>query len=571
MGFFGKVAQGPHVTGCVPPRGQQNAQIKAMGVGTAMKAAQNWFLELHTRRRVSLAGQYLMLQLLIIAVVLAGVVAVSLTQATSNFEKIEGRRSLSAAESLAANPLLRTLLPGAAPEMGSALPAMAEGVRSTSGLEFVVLADPEGTVITSSYPDEVGTSILQPDSVVTEGRGWTGDVWRNGNHVLIAQVPVLDENGAMVGIVGAGQSYPSTREMIQDIAPSALITLAISLVLGATGSVLLSRRVKHQTRGMEPREIAELFEHREALLHGVKEGIISVSPDSRVMLANDTAIELLHLPQSCVGKTLDELDVAPQVSLALTTSQQQPDRQFLIGERVLVFNRMPVKTARRDLGSVTTFRDRTELTLLEQELGDSKATADMLRAQTHEFANHLHAISGLIQLEEYEEVVGFIDGVSFSRSRMLGSVSAGIAEPTIAALLIAKASVATERGIGLSVAPASHLGRGDDQLARDLMTVIGNLLDNAMDAVLGAGQPEIVLSIEETDGLVTVVVSDNGPGIADDAMDEIFTQGFSTKDTAVSGGRGFGLALSRLICRRRSGDVVAVNDDGARFTATLRK
>jgi len=343
------------------------------------------------------------------------------------------------------------------------------------------------------------------------------------------------------------------------------------VVLGTTGSVLLSRRVKHQTRGMEPREIAELFEHREALLHGVKEGIISVSPDSRIMLANDIAIELLQLPLDCVGQTLTDLDVAPQVTRALTTQQQQPDRQFLIGERVVVFNRMPVKTARKDLGSVTTFRDRTELTLLEQELGDSKATADMLRAQTHEFANHLHAISGLIQLQEYEEVIRFIDGVSFSRSKVFEDVSSHIAEPTIAALLIAKASVATERGIQLEVSKDSRLGRGDEQTARDLTTVIGNLIDNAMDAIADVDAPQIVISIQDLDDQITVIVRDNGAGIADEAMKEIFTQGFSTKDTTVSGGRGFGLALSRLVCRRRNGDITVANDHGAQFTATLRK
>jgi len=185
--------------------------------------------------RISLAGQYLILQLLIIAVVLAGVVVVSLTQSTNNFEKIEGRRSLSAAESLASNPLLRALIPSAAPEMGSALPAMAETTRSISGLQFVILADRYGTVITSTYPDDVGTSILHPESKVEEGRGWTGEITRNGNHVLIAQVPVLDDTGQMVGIVSAGQSYPSTRELIQEIAPSALSTLIIAVVLALPG------------------------------------------------------------------------------------------------------------------------------------------------------------------------------------------------------------------------------------------------------------------------------------------------------------------------------------------------
>lgn len=523
------------------------------------------------RRHLSLAGQYLVMQLLIIGIVLTGVIVVSVHQATESFETVESRRSLSAAESLAANGLLRTLLPDAAPEMGAALPAMAESVRSVSGLSVVAIADADGTIVTSSHPAEVGTSILHEGTTVMQGRAWRGVVDHDGTKALQAQVPVLDDGGDMIGVVAAGQTYPSTAEIVRDIAPNALFTLLVCVILGATGSVLLARRVKRQTRGLEPREIAELFDHREALLHGVKEGIIAIGPDGRVSLANDVAKELLHLPDDCLGRTLPELAVEPQVTHALMTAQPDPDRQFLIGEKVLVFNRMSVTSDGLDLGSVTTFRDRTELTLLEQELGDTKATSDMLRAQTHEFANQLHTISGLIQLGHHDDVVGFIDGVSFSRSRIFGDVSSQVSDPTISALLIAKASVAAERGIALNLSANSHLPPCDDPLARDLTTVLGNLVDNAIDAVAGTPTPSITATVRDDRGTITVIVDDNGPGIDDAVIEEIFTQGFSTKDSAVSGGRGFGLALTRLVCNRRFGDVHAVNEDGARFIATLKR
>lgn len=522
-------------------------------------------------RQLTLAGQYLIMQLLIIGVVLTGVIAVSVNQATNNFEKSETRRSLSAAESLASNPLLRALLPDAAPEMGSALPAMAESARSISGLDFVAIADAAGTIITSSYPDEVNSSILTPDSTVTQGRAWRGERVHDGKHELIAHIPVLNEEGKLIGIVGAGQSYPNTAELLREIAPSVLFTLLVCILLGAGGSVLLARKVKHQTRGMEPRDITKLFEHREALLHGVKEGVISVSPNHRITLANDVAIELLRLPEDCVGRTLEELNVAPQVTRALLTQQEEADRQFLIGERVLVFNRMPISRGERDLGSVTTFRDRTELSRLEQELGNTKATSDMLRAQTHEFANQLHAISGLIKLEEYGEVERFIEGVSLSRSQLFDSVSTSIEDPTVAALLIAKASVASERGIQLELNEESRLSRCEDALARDLTTVVGNLTDNAIEAVTQIRDAHIQITIEDTDSQIAITVADNGPGIDDAVIEEIFAQGFSTKDHHAAGGRGFGLALARLVCQRHGGHVMARNDNGALFTATLAK
>ncbi len=461
-------------------------------------------------RQLTLAGQYLIMQLLIIGVVLTGVIAVSVNQATNNFEKSETRRSLSAAESLASNPLLRALLPDAAPEMGSALPAMAESARSISGLDFVTIADAAGTIITSSYPDEVNSSILTPDSTVTQGRAWRGERVHDGKHELIAHIPVLNEEGKLIGIVGAGQSYPNTAELLREIAPSVLFTLLVCILLGAGGSVLLAR-------------------------------------------------------------TLEELNVAPQVTRALLTQQEEADRQFLIGERVLVFNRMPISRGERDLGSVTTFRDRTELSRLEQELGNTKATSDMLRAQTHEFANQLHAISGLIKLEEYGEVERFIEGVSLSRSQLFDSVSTSIEDPTVAALLIAKASVASERSIQLELNEESRLSRCEEALARDLTTVVGNLTDNAIEALTQIREAHIKITIKDTDSQIAITVADNGPGIDDGVIEEIFAQGFSTKDHHAAGGRGFGLALARLVCQRHGGHGMARNDNGALFTATLAK
>lgn len=523
------------------------------------------------RRHLSLATEHLILQLLIIAVVMAGVIAVSVDQATSDFERSESRRSLSAAESLAANPMLRALLPEAAPEMGAALPAMAESTRSISGLEFVAVADIDGTIITSSYPQDIGNSLINSEANVLQGRSWRGEVQRDNERILLAQVPVLDNEGELIGVVEAGQSYPHALEIFKVVAPNALITLLICLLLGAGGSFLLSRRVKYQTRGLEPREITELFEHREALLHGVKEGIISIGPDRHLTLANDVAIELLNLPFDCVGRTLEDLKMPPSVVRALMTEQVEPDREFLIGEKVVVFNRMPLRSHGKDMGSVTTFRDRTELTLLEQELGDTKATSDMLRAQTHEFANQLHTISGLIQLEEYDDVIRFIDGVSFSRSKTLEEITQRVSDPAIAALLIAKASVITERGMELEFDSVSYLPRCEDASAKDLTTVIGNLIDNAMDAVADVINAKIKIRIEARENLVTVMVSDNGPGIEPEVIEEIFTQGFSTKSFENDRKRGFGLALSRLVCRRRNGDIIAENDHGARFTATLEQ
>ncbi|MBO1269735.1 sensor histidine kinase [Arthrobacter cavernae] len=520
---------------------------------------------------MSLAGQLLGLQLLIVLAVLLGVIAISLAQSTQTFERVEGRRALSAAESLAAMPVVRSLLPTAEPRQGSALPSVAESARTVSGSSFAILAKPDLTILTSPDNSKLGTPLALGSSAVREGRAWTGAVSMEGSTSLVAHVPVIDDGGTMVGIVAVGRQYPSVLERLGEAIPNLLTYLGVSLALGAACSLLLSRRIKRQTFGLEPGEIAGLVEHREAILHGVKEGVIALDPHERITVANKSAREFLELPEDCLGRTLEEMAMQKQLREDLTTEQPDPDRLVLVGERLVVLNRKPMRSHGRVIGSVTTLRDRTELSSLEKELGATRTTTDALRAQTHEFANQLHTISGLIQLGEYEEVVSFVSGVSLSRNRLSDDVTSRVHDPALAALLIAKTSLAGERVVTLQLDEDSHLGRVDEQLSRDLTTVVGNLVDNAMDAVTGTPEATVRVRLTEEADHVLVTVRDSGPGVAPEQMDDIFRRGFTTKAASGDGGRGFGLPLTRLVCLRRGGEVGVHNDNGAVFTARLQK
>ncbi|MGH3371579.1 MAG: sensor histidine kinase, partial [Nocardioidaceae bacterium] len=398
---------------------------------------------------------------------------------------------------------------------------------------------------------------------------WTGVADLGEAASVVAHVPVQSlDNGEIVGFAVIGREYPSVGERVSRSVPNLLTYLAVGSALGIAGSLLLARRVKRQTLGLEPSEIAGLVEHREAMLHGLKEGVIAVDPAERITLANDSARALLDLPGECVGRTLDELEVDPQLRLVLTEGSV-PDRLVLVGDRVLAFNRRPMRSHGRVIGSVTTLRDRTELSSLEQELGTTRATSDTLRAQTHEFANQLHTISGLLHLQEYDEVLRFVDGVSLSRTTLYDEVTSRVDDPTLAALLIAKASLATERGVALELLSDSHLGRLDEHLARDLTTVVGNLVDNALDAIAGRDAARVRVLLREDAEAVRVTVHDSGPGVPDGDTEAVLRQGWTTKNDGAEGGRGFGLALTRLVCRRRGGDVAVHNDGGAVFTAVL--
>jgi two-component system CitB family sensor kinase len=526
---------------------------------------------LSQRRGMSLAGQYLVLQLLIVLAVLVAVVAISLAQSADAFERTEGRRALSAAEALGNNPTVRALLPTAEPRAGSSLPAVAESVRTVSGSAQVALAKLDGTVVTASDPGLVGHPLLLGESRVMEGRAWTGVLNGSGGAVLSAHVPVLDDSGTMIGIASISRNYPSTLERLGDAVPNLLTYLGVASILGVAGSLLLSRRVKRQTLGMEPREITGLVENREAMLQGLKEGVVALDPHERITVANQSARQLLGLPADCVGKKLRSLSVDPALKVVLTREQSDPDQLVLVGERLVVMNRVALRSHGRDIGSVTTLRDRTELSSLESELGATRTVTDTLRAQAHEFANQLHVISGLIQIGEYDSVVQFVNGATVDRTRLNDDVTSRIEDPALAALLIAKASLATERGVELKLDPQSALPRVKDELSRDITTVVGNLVDNAFDAVTGlAGASVRVLVVDSADG-VTVTVRDNGPGVPSRSVEDIFQQGFSTKDPGPGDARGFGLALSRVICRRSGGELTVDNDNGAVFTARFTK
>jgi sensor histidine kinase regulating citrate/malate metabolism len=507
------------------------------------------------RRRFSLAGQLLLFQLCVVLAVVGTVAAVSLTEADAAFRTDEGRRLRSAAENLAAESTVRDGL--ATPGWQDALAARAESARAVSGATYVVVGDRDGVLVTGP---NVGRPAVLGDSDVLRGRSWVG-VLDDGARRLVAHVPVLAErDGRIVGFVAVGLTYPSFAGQLANATPGLLVYLLLGLVLGVAGSLLLARRVKRQTLGLEPDEITGLVEHREAMLHGIKEGVIGTDSADRVTLANDEAIRLLGLRPDAVGAPLASHGLEPGVLDVLTGRVEGADQVVLRDARILVLNRMPVVVRGREVGSVTTLRDRTELTTLRRELDRSRHATDTLRAQAHEFTNRLHTIAGLVQLGDYEEVVRFVNHTTQQHEGLLREVTDRVGEPALAALLVAKVSLAAERGVDLRIGPDTAVGPLDEAFATDLVTVVGNLVDNALDAAGTGGWVHIDVHTGTTG--ITVTVHDSGAGVPPADTDAVFRQGYSTKE----GPRGFGLALTRSICVRRGG---SVSVDGTAFTANL--
>jgi sensor histidine kinase regulating citrate/malate metabolism len=511
-----------------------------------------------------------MLQMLIIAIVLALVVIASYLQSEANFRASEGRKLLAVAESLGSSPLVR--LGVTADNAQGSLAPVAEGARSFSGASSVVIADANGKILTSPIPAKVGRSLDFDESDVRQGRAWVGVVSDEYGELVAAHVPVFDVNQKIIGIVEVGSNYPTWVQSLARSAPNLLTYVGVASLVGVVGSVLLSRRIKRQTLGLEPRDITELVQHREAMLHGIKEGVVGLDSTSRVSLVNDEARRLLDLPEEIVGKTLPELGLGAELEDILTGRKHGMDLSVVHRDKILVLNRMPIKSDGRDVGSVTTLRDRTELMSVQQELDVTRSTASALRAQAHEFTNRLHTISGLVQLGQTAKVVSYITSVSKAQLKLQDTIAEQIKAPALAALLMAKVSLASEQRVELRITKNTRLGPVDDELEADLVAVVGNLVDNALDALRPQRQGWIAVELTTDGDQVHLVVADSGKGVDPAAMNRMFEQGYTTKTEAVDE-HGFGLSLVRLICTRRGGSIEVANNEGdengAIFSARL--
>lgn len=519
-----------------------------------------------------LSTQILLLQLAIIVIVVSGSFVISFRQARHDLDQRAAQESLAIARSVESMPVIARAF--AAPHPARIIDPVVERIRRATGAAFIVVANRQGIRYSHPDPTQIGKSLLhdpgEPVTAVLAGQTEVAVQSGSLGRSMRAKVPLRDARGRIIGLVSVGVLEKAVGEELVDALPSIAIPSLLVLVLGTIGVLLLGRRVRRQTFGLEANEIATLVEQREAMLHAVREGAITVDATGRVTLINDEAKRLLGLGESALGWPLAEIVPEGRVREVLTGQVEGPDQVILAGDRVLVANRMPVAIRGRPIGAVVTLRDRTELDALVGELNEARDLADALRAQEHDFQHRLHVISGLIELSRYEDAVNEINRASRLHQELAGSLVDGSSDPTLAALLLGKASVASERGVKLHLSAFQDVSEELTDI-HALATMLGNLIDNAIDSASHAGaggQVDISLVVEA--GNLVIRVHDSGTGINPALSEEIFRDGYTTK-VARHGGRrrGLGLALVSQEVRRRAGHIAVENVDGALFTVTI--
>ncbi|MFN6552028.1 ATP-binding protein [Mycolicibacterium septicum] len=510
----------------------------------------------------SLAGRFLVFQLLVVAVVLIAVAAVSVTQSTREFRDVRGQRMIAVAENVASTPIVRDRYDD--PFAAQVLAPEVDRAVALSGAELAEITDPAGVVRVSSDPVRVGQRLDLSITRADEGRAWSGDTDVDGTHRLVGQVPILAADGAVLAIVSVSERYPSVWELLGGAGERLLIYLGLGATLGMLASWLLSRRITRHTRGLDIAEIASLADHREALLHSIREGVVAVNNEGVITVVNDSASDLLGISADAVGRRADTVGLEPAVVAFLLsgggTRADDSDVVITTRTRVLALNRRAARSQGQRIGTVTTMRDSTELAALQAQLSSHRSVTDTLRAQTHEFSNQLHTISGLVQLGEFDAVRDLVGTLTRRRAEINEAVTQHVSDPAVAALLIAKTSLAAESGVALALTDDSHLSALDPALATDVITLLGNLIDNAVDVSVGSAAAQVTVRIDDSAGLL-LAVSDSGPGVPEHLRESIFSRGVTSK-AHVPGGRGIGLALVRLVTAQHGGDVEVTDAPG---------
>lgn len=516
---------------------------------------------------MTLRTQLVLLQVVIVLAIVLTVGLAAMLMQERQIREASQERMIAVAQSVAQLPTIIEAYDE--PDPAAVIQPIAELIRDSSNVAYVVVTDDEGIRYSHPSTDRLGEKVSTDPSVALSGdmyvgtqTGTLGESWR-------VKVPVFDDGGSIIGQVSVGILESELRADFMGDITGFLLALGAATVVGVIAATGVAGIVRRRIYGLEPDEIRALLETREATLHGIREGMLALDEDGRVSLCNDSAARLLGLdaPIEAVGRPASELldDLSLLIAGADADDSATSQRLVLSGERVLVARAAPVRVQDRRVGTVVTLMDRTELDHALRELAGAQSLAEGLRAQQHEFSNTLHTIGGLIELEDFDAARRVIDRAGDGGALSRLDAPDGVQDIELAAILLAKRARARELGVNLTIADDGlvPVGPGDG----DLSTVVANLLDNAMDAAGRGGLVSVAIAQDEQNILITV--EDDGPGVPLDRRGDVFRLGFSTKSDDRQ--RGYGLTLVARIVERRGGvvELALSAHGGARFHVSI--
>ena len=468
----------------------------------------------------------------------------------SNLKHEKGTKALSVAQSISNMPEIQKAFSNKNPS--AIIQPIAEKIRKQVGAEFIVIGNRQEIRYSHPDPTRLGQKMVGGDnervfkgeSVISESIGTLGPSLRG-------KAPIFSD-GKVIGVVSVGYLQTDIEKEVAKVRRKIFITTMIILLGGLLAALLISLNIKRAIFGLEPREIAWMYQEKHAILESIHEGIIAIDTNGRITVVNETAHKILNVPSDVLlrGKKIDDVIENTSLYEVVRTGLAEYDREFTIFGEIFLVNRIPIFNKKDEvIGAVASFRNKSELSNLIQELSHVKAYAEGLRAQTHEYSNRLYTLLGLIQLGSYKEAIDFISREVDVAQGFISFLMKEIPDPIIAGFILGKVSLASELKIYLTIDRESSFRDLPVEINRDtLVTIIGNLVNNAFDAVRENGKVEKRVSLFLTDlGKDLIIeIEDNGKGINNSISEQIFQNGFSTKNRQSNSGIGLSLVKEAI-------------------------
>lgn len=444
-------------------------------------------------------------------------------------------------------------------EDADAIQAYTQKIQEAAGVLFVVVMDMDGIRKSHPNPDRIGKhfvggdeeAVLKGDKSVSISTGTLGKSLR-------AFTPIYGENNEQVGAVAVGISLNRIEQALSQSHKNILTGTIIGILAGIIGAFILARYIKKALLKLEPHQIATILEERSTMLQSVHEGIVAVDKNSKITLVNKSAARLFKkagLPDYPLGMDINQYMASSHLDRVLQTGKSEHDEEQNINGVSILVNRVPLVVQNEVVGAISTFRDKTEVNQLAEQLTGARTYAEALRAQSHEFMNRLHVILGMVRMGYYDELSVFIKKVVNHGTHEVGIITRQIKDPTLAGFLMGKLSYAREEGIELSVEIKEVIPEPvQSDISHELITILGNLIDNGIQALAEGHGKQLIVKLAYDDRHLIIEVSDAGSGLVEAVQSQIFEKGFSTKGED----RGFGLHLVKESVQKLNG-VITVN------------
>ncbi|WP_066367236.1 DcuS/MalK family sensor histidine kinase [Neobacillus fumarioli] len=488
----------------------------------------------------------------------------------NNTQKSQADKALNIARMTAHTPIIVEALSGMRNEKD--IQTYTNEMTKVTNVEFIVVMDMKGIRKSHPNPSEIGHRFVGGDEgPVLHGREHISTAKGTLGYSLRAFTPVFSKDGQQIGAVSVGISLNKVKQDVSNSKKVIYLAVIFGILIGIAVAVILARKIKKSMFGLEPYEIGKLLEERNAMLQSTKEGIIAVDQDARITLINNEALRLFAEAgknDNPVGRSVE--DYIPNLHLknVLETGNPRINEEINLSGITLLSNQLPISMGDEIVGAITTFRDKTEINQLAEELTGVKLYAEALRAQSHEFMNKLHVILGLVHLRRYGKLSEYISQISNHFQAEVGYIVNKVKDPSLAGFILGKMSYAREFGAELSFTGQDILPEPADQdVTHELITILGNLIDNALEALVEQENKKLSVHFDYYDHELSFEIADNGPGMDDVTTCSIFTKGFSTKGD----NRGIGLFLVKRSLEKLHGDLKFFSKpgEGTKFILTI--